>query len=121
MTPPGRRCRPTRSNRLSPPWAGSAFDDIVAQLAVDGAVFWVARADDATKRLSPDRLGGATGRMLLVVDNPKHVVAAAVREGARETAGVQDEHGWRLGRIVDPLFCHEWEVGRLLGAWPPAQ
>jgi PhnB protein len=29
-----------------------------------------------------------------------------------------DEHGWRLGRIVDP-FGHEWEIGRPLGDWPP--
>jgi uncharacterized glyoxalase superfamily protein PhnB len=32
---------------------------------------------------------------------------------------VGDEHGWRLGRIIDP-FGHEWEVGRPLGPWPPA-
>jgi PhnB protein len=32
---------------------------------------------------------------------------------------VGDEHGWRLGRIIDP-FGHEWEIGRPLGAWPPS-
>jgi PhnB protein len=31
---------------------------------------------------------------------------------------VGDEHGWRLGRIVDP-FGHEWEIGFPLGTWPP--
>jgi PhnB protein len=31
---------------------------------------------------------------------------------------VINEHGWRLGRIVDP-FGHEWEIGVPLGAWPP--
>jgi uncharacterized glyoxalase superfamily protein PhnB len=34
--------------------------------------------------------------------------------GARELAAVGEEHGWRLGRIMDP-FGHESEVGRPLG------
>lgn len=93
-------------------------DDIVAQLSVEGAAFWVARADATTKRFSPDHLGGPTGRTLLIVDNPEKVLGAAVSEGARETSRVQDEHNWRLGRIVDP-FGHEWEIGRPLGVWPP--
>ena len=89
-------------------------DDIVVQLGVGEAAFWVARADPDMKRFSPDRLGGATGRILLVVDSPDAVVRAAVDAGAREASPVQDEHGWRLGRVVDP-FGHEWEIGRLLG------
>ena len=89
-------------------------DDIVVQLGVGDAAFWVARADPELKRFSPDRLGGATGRILLVVDSPDAVVRAAVDAGAREASPVQDEHGWRLGRVVDP-FGHEWEIGRLLG------
>jgi PhnB protein len=32
---------------------------------------------------------------------------------------VGDEHGWRLGRIVDP-FGHEWEIGAPLGNRPPS-
>jgi PhnB protein len=31
---------------------------------------------------------------------------------------VSNEHGWRLGRIVDP-FGHEWEIGVPLETWPP--
>ena len=38
--------------------------------------------------------------------------------GAVAVAPVADEHGWRLGRLVDP-FGHEWEIGRPLGTWPP--
>jgi PhnB protein len=26
---------------------------------------------------------------------------------------VMEEHGWRLGRIIDP-FGHHWEIGRPL-------
>ena len=93
-------------------------DEIVAQLAVGDAAFWVAPAEPAVRRLSP-RASGATGRTLLVVDDPDQVHRQAVGAGASETSPVQDEHGWRLGRIVDP-FGHEWEIGRPLGAWPPS-
>ena len=34
--------------------------------------------------------------------------------------GVGDEHGWRIGRIIDP-FGHEWEIGKPLGAWLPTR
>jgi PhnB protein len=91
-------------------------EDIVAQLAIGEARFWVASSGE--RRLSPTAIGGATGRTLLVVDDPGEAVARAVAAGARETSAVQDEHGWRLGRITDP-FGHEWEIGRPLGAWPP--
>jgi PhnB protein len=93
-------------------------DDIVAQLAVGNAAFWVAGASDAMKRLSPRAIGGATSRTLLVVDDPDTVVRQAVAAGATESSGVGDEHGWRLGRIVDP-FGHEWEIGVPLSTWPP--
>lgn len=94
-------------------------DDIVAQLAVGDAAFWIAPASSTMKRLDPLSADGATGRMLLVVDDPDEVVGRAVTAGATETSPVGEEHGWRVGRIVDP-FGHEWEIGRPLGTWPPA-
>jgi PhnB protein len=94
-------------------------DEIVAQLAAGDAVFWVGSADPSVKRFSPQAIGGATSRTLLVADDPDAVLRRAVEAGASEAAPVADEHGWRLGRIVDP-FGHEWEIGRPLGAWPPA-
>src|SRR6266511_3210691 len=83
-------------------------DDVVAQLGVGDAAFWVAAASAAMKRLSPRAIDGATSRTLLVVD-----------AGATESSPVNNEHGWRLGRIIDP-FGHEWEIGVPLGAWPPS-
>jgi PhnB protein len=94
-------------------------DDIVAQLAVDGAAFWVASAGPDRKRFSPQAIGGATSRTLLVVDDPDTVFERAVNAGATPVAQVADEHGWRLGRIIDP-FGHEWEIGKPLGSWPPS-
>jgi PhnB protein len=94
-------------------------DDIVAQLGVGDAAFWVAPASSTMKRLSPRALdGAATSRTLLVVDDPDSIVGKSVAAGATRTSAVADEHGWRLGRIVDP-FGHEWEIGRPLGSWPP--
>jgi PhnB protein len=88
-------------------------DDIVAQLSVGDAAFWVTAASSAMQRFSPKEIDGTTGRTLLVVDDPEQVVAQAVAAGATESSSVGDEHGWRL-------FGHEWEVGKPLGPWPPA-
>lgn len=93
-------------------------EDVVAQLAVGDAVFWVAAPGSTPGRLTPPSAGGATGRTLLVVDDPETVVARAVGAGATEMGPVEDQHGWRLGRVVDP-FGREWEIGRPLGEWPP--
>ena len=93
--------------------AGTGKDGL-AQLDVDGAVFWVAAADPNRHRLSPPAAGGTTGRTLLVVDDPDEFQARAVAAGATQTSAVTEEHAWRVGRVVDP-FGHEWEIGRHLG------
>ena len=95
------------------------FPEVVAQLAIGDATFWVADESPVHGNFSPETLGGGTVRMLLVVDDPEAVVAGAVAAGAREVAPVADEHVWRLGRIEDP-FGHHWEIGRPLVPWPPA-
>ncbi len=91
---------------------------VVAQLAVDGAWFWVADESPEHGSFSPESLAGATTRMLLVVEDPVATVRRAVAAGATLVAEVADEHGWRLGRVRDP-FGHHWEIGRPLGPWPP--
>jgi PhnB protein len=93
-------------------------DDIVAQLAIGDAAFWVSAGGARGPRFSPLAIGGTTGRTLLVAEDPDAMLARAVQAGATEAAEVTDEHGWRLGRITDP-FGHEWEIGRPLGSWPP--
>jgi PhnB protein len=94
-------------------------DDIVAQLGVGAAAFWVAPASSTMKRFSPRTIDGATSRTLLVVEDPDAAVQRAIAAGAMESTPVGNEHGWRLGRIVDP-FGHEWEIGAPLGRWPPS-
>jgi PhnB protein len=93
-------------------------DDIVAQLAVGDAAFWIAATGSSSERLVPRAIGGATGRVLLVVDDPDAVFAQAVVAGAQRKSAVAEEHGWRVGRLIDP-FGHEWEVGKPLITWPP--
>ncbi len=94
-------------------------EDIVAQLDIGGAAFWIAATGSSTERLVPRDLGGATGRLLLTVDEPDAVFAQAVAAGAAEKDPVAEEHGWRVGRVVDP-FGHEWEIGRPVVTWPPS-
>jgi PhnB protein len=94
--------------------------DGVVQLALGGARFWVSGASDQLGRLTPAKSAGATARFLLVVDHPRSVTDAAVAAGAKLTSEVKEEHGWLLGRMIDP-FGHEWEIGRPLGAWPPTR
>jgi PhnB protein len=94
-------------------------EDVVAELSVGGASFWVADESPPHGNFSPESLGGATVRMLLIVEDPESAVERAVAAGATEVYPVGEQHGWRLGRIVDP-FGHHWEVGKPLIAWPPA-
>jgi hypothetical protein len=53
-------------------------------LPVGEARFWVGSAGE--RRFSPNAIGGATGRTLLVGDDPARAVERAVAAGARETA-----------------------------------
>ena len=93
-------------------------EPVVAQLSVGDARFWVADEAPEHGTFSPESVGGATVRMLLIVDDPAAAVERAVRAGATLLAPVAEEHGWRIGRIADP-FGHHWEVGTPLGPWPP--
>jgi PhnB protein len=93
-------------------------EDIVVQLAIGDAAFWVSTAGSAGQRLNPEEIGGATSCTLLVADDPDAVFDRAVRAGATHTAPPANEHGWRLARITDP-FGQQWEIGCPLGTWPP--
>jgi PhnB protein len=91
---------------------------VVSQLTVGEASFWVADESPALGNFSPEAVGGTTVRLLLVVEDPRTVVAQAVALGAVEESPVHEEHRWLLGRILDP-FGHRWEIGKPLVDWPP--
>ncbi len=94
-------------------------EEVVAQLSVGNASFWVSDESPPHGNFSPESLQGATARMLLVVEDPESVVQRAIAAGATEIHPVGEEHGWRLGRVEDP-YGHQWEIGKPLIAWPPA-
>lgn len=87
--------------------------EVVAQLTVDGAQFWVADESPEHLNFSPESLNGGTVRMILTVADPDAAFARAVKAGGRVVTPMENNYGWRLGRIVDP-FGHHWEIGKPL-------
>jgi PhnB protein len=92
--------------------------DVVAELSVGSASFWVSDEAPSSGNFSPESVGGGTVRILLIVDDPRSAVERAKAAGATEVYPVTEEHGWLLGRVEDP-FGHHWEVGKPLIPWPP--
>jgi PhnB protein len=85
--------------------------EVVAQLSVGNAEFWVADESPPHGNFSPESLGGGTIRLLLIVDDPDGTFERAVAAGARVVSPVANQHGWRVGRVADP-FGHHWEIGK---------
>jgi PhnB protein len=84
---------------------------VVARLSVGGAEFWLSDESPEYKNFSPESLGGGTVRIILTVSDPDAVFAQAVAAGATSVVPVGEQHGWRVGRVVDP-YGHHWEIGR---------
>ena len=78
----------------------------VVKLSINGAEFWLSDSDNSTDGV----LGGGSIRMILTVTDPDAVFVQALKAGATEVFPVGEEHGWRLGRVVDHLVLH-WEIG----------
>jgi PhnB protein len=83
---------------------------VVAQLAIERADFWIQEDSDS----SPRSQGRCSVRMILTVAGPDAVFAQALAAGATVVYAISEEHGWRMGRLVDP-FGHHWEIGKPLG------
>ena len=83
---------------------------VVSRLAVNGAEFWLSDESPEQDNFSPESLGGGSARMILTVPDPDAMFGKALAAGAREVFAVEEGHGWRLGRVVDP-FGHHWEIG----------
>lgn len=96
----------TESFRLEDPDGG-----VVARLSVAGAEFWVGDESPEHHNFSPETVGGGTVRMVLTISDPDAMFARALGAGARQVHPVSEEHGWRVGRLVDP-YGHHWEIGR---------
>lgn len=88
--------------------------EVVARLSLEGAEFWLADESPQDSNFSPESLGGSSARMLLIVDDPDTAFARAIAAGAKVVWPLSDQHGWRVGRLVDP-FGHHWEICKPLG------
>ena len=87
---------------------------VVAQFSIGASQFWIADESPDHQNFSPETLGGATTRLVLVVDNPDELYNRAVAAGATAISPVADQdYGWRVGRVLDP-FGHHWEIARPL-------
>src|SRR5258706_10489346 len=91
--------------------------EVVAQLSVSGAAFWVADESPEHSNFSPESLGGSSVRIIMVVEDPDRAFARAVAAGAKPVSPVNDQHGWRVGRVADP-YGHHWQIGRPLPLAP---
>jgi PhnB protein len=89
----------------------SETGEVVARLSVETAEFWVADESPQHFNFSPESLGGGSVRMVMIVEDPDAAFAKAVAAGATIVQPVENNYGWRLGRIVDP-FGHHWEIGK---------
>jgi len=94
--------------RLEVPGSG-----LVARLSVDGAEFWVSGESSEDGNLRAESLGGGSVRMILTVPDPDTLFNRALKAGASQVFAISEEHGWRLGRLVDPFGLH-WEIGHPL-------
>ena len=88
---------------------------VVAELAVGDAKFWVADESPEHENFSPETVGGATTRLVLVVDDPAAVQQRALAAGGHQVWPVRKAHGWLMGRVRDP-YGHHWEIGKPLGS-----
>lgn len=88
--------------------------EVVAELSIGGAQFYVADESPEHGNFSPLSQGGISIRLGLLVDDPDAVVQQAIAVGATEIYPVADQdYGMRLGHIADP-FGHHWEIYRPL-------
>ena len=69
---------------------------VVAQLAVQGAKFWVADESPAHRNFSPESVNGSTTRLVLVIDDPVPLHAKAVTAGPKQIWPVRQENGWLM-------------------------
>ncbi|SRR6266498_1291362 len=86
---------------------------LVVRLSIDGAEFWLSSNSAENRDSDAQAVGGGTIRMILTINNPDALFTKALKAGASEVFPVGEEHGWRLGRLIDPFGLH-WEIGHPL-------
>src|SRR6202035_4856923 len=75
---------------------------VVARLSVETAEFWVADESPEHFNFSHETLCGSSVRKFMIGEDPYSAFARAVAAGATIVVPVDNQDGWRLGRIADP-------------------
>ena len=86
---------------------------LVVKLSVEDSEFWVSSDNSENADNDAESLGGGSVRMILTVGNPEAVFKRALEAGASEVFPISEDHGWKLGRLIDPFGLH-WEIGHPL-------
>ncbi|OCT16355.1 glyoxalase [Paenibacillus pectinilyticus] len=79
---------------------------IITNLSILGADFWLQEDPD----FSTAYVKQGSFRLIVTVQDPDTLFGQALAAGATEIAPMNDSHGWRIGRLMDP-FGYHWEIG----------
>lgn len=82
---------------------------VVVHLSISEADFWI--QEDLNSNFESTSRGFF--RMILTVENPDWVFQQALLAGADKVSDVSEDHGWRIGYLIDP-FGYHWEIGKPL-------
>jgi PhnB protein len=86
----------------------------VVRLNANGAEFWLSYEGPKSRdAAAASPLGGNNLRLILTVPDPDAAFAKAITAGAQQVYPVSEDHGWRIGRLIDPFGLH-WEIGKPL-------
>ena len=86
----------------------------VAEFSLGEAIFRFHEDNPRNGKLGPDKAGGVTTSIGLLVDDVHHVVEQAIIAGAELLSPVTDyDYGLRQGEIKDPLG-HHWIIEKIL-------
>lgn len=87
---------------------------MVAEMSIGDARIVVADESPEHGNYSPEKLGGVSIRIGLMVADPDSLADRAIKAGAIVVYPVSDQdYGYRLGHFIDP-FGHHWEIGKPL-------
>ena len=82
----------------------------VAELSLDGAVFFLHEEMAHKTEQAPESLGGTSVLVTVFVEDPDALMVRALAAGARELSPMQSyDYGYRQGEVEDP-WGHHWMI-----------
>jgi PhnB protein len=82
----------------------------VAELSIDGAIFYLHEETSKADLFSPEKHNGCTTMIGLFVPDVDAIMKQGIEAGATEVSAAQDyDYGYRQGILKDP-FGHQWII-----------